>query len=99
MAGPIVCDTIVIHMPLHSVRFDAETEEALEFVCEATGSSVSSALKRGILALREGLAARAAVRPYDIYETIELGPGGYASSPARNAKRAVVDVLRRKHKR
>jgi hypothetical protein len=86
-------------MALHSVRFDEETEGALLDVCEATGFSVSLALKRGVLALREGLAATKVARPFDIYKTIDLGPGGYAGAASRNAKRAVVDVIKRKHGR
>jgi hypothetical protein len=86
-------------MSLHSVRFDEDTEEALEDVCEAAGISVSLALKRGIIALRDGLAATKSSRPFEIYETIDLGPGGYAKAPARHAKRAIADILRRKHKR
>jgi hypothetical protein len=89
----------VIHMALHSVRFDEETEEALGDVCEASGISVSLALKRGILALRDELSSNKTARPFDVYKTIDLGPGGYATSPTRNAKRAVVDVIRRKHRR
>jgi hypothetical protein len=86
-------------MSLHSVRFDEDTEEALEDVCGAAGVSVSVALKQGILALRVGLAAAKSSRPFEIYEKINLGPGGYAKASARNAKRAVADILRRKHKR
>jgi hypothetical protein len=86
-------------MPLHSVRFDEDTEEALEDVCEATGFSVSQALKRGILALRDGLATAKPSRPFDVYMTIDLGPGGYALAPARNAKQAVAQILKRKYKR
>jgi hypothetical protein len=92
----------VIHlyykMPLHSVRFDDETEEILEQVCEATGESVSAALKRGILALRDRLVAKRA-NPYEVYRLLDLGPGGYATAPARRAKREVGPVIRRKHGR
>jgi hypothetical protein len=82
-------------MPLHSVRFDDETERALEEVCAATGASVSVALKRGVLALR----ARLATRPYDVYASLDLGPGGYAAVPARRAKAGVAAVIRRRGKR
>ena len=86
-------------MPLHSVRFDEETEEALEQVCEATGASVSVALKRGILVLRKGLAMAPARRAFDVYRTLDLGPGGYAQAPARRAKHAVAAIIRGKHHR
>lgn len=86
-------------MPLHSVRFDEQTEEALEEVCEVTGASVSVALKRGIVALRDGLVAKPARRPIQIYETLDLGPGGNARAPARKAKQAMRELMRQKHRR
>jgi hypothetical protein len=86
-------------MPLHSVRFDDETEEALEQVCEATGASISVALKRGVLVLRDGLASVATTRPFDIYRALDLGPGGYARAPARRAKQALGEIISRKRKR
>jgi hypothetical protein len=82
-------------MRIRKVRFDQDTEKALQEVCRATGISVSLALKRGIRALRSGLAATTSSSPFEIYETIDLGPGGYAKASARNAKSAVIDVLRR----
>ncbi len=86
-------------MPLHSVRFDEETEEALEQVREATGASVSAALKHGIVTLRDGLATKKTARPYDIYRSLDLGRGGYAQAPARLAKRVLGDIIRKKHRR
>ncbi|HET6285027.1 MAG TPA: hypothetical protein VFH73_28980 [Polyangia bacterium] len=86
-------------MPSHSVRFDEETEEALEHVCKASGTSVSVVLKRGVLALRDGLASAKTTKPFDIYRALDLGPGGYAQAPAPHAKRAVAEIIRRKHGR
>jgi hypothetical protein len=83
-------------MPLHSVRFDDEAEAALEEVCEATGASVSTVLKRGVIALRDGIESR---RPFEVFRLLDLGPGGYAKAPARGAKRAVGEVVRKKHRR
>jgi hypothetical protein len=86
-------------MPLHSVRFDDETEDALEHVCEATGTSVSVVLKRGVLALRDGLASAKTTKPFDVYSALDLGPGGYAQAPARRAKQSVAEIIRKKHGR
>jgi hypothetical protein len=86
-------------MPLHSVRFDEETEEALNRVCEAMGASRSDVLKKGVMALARKLAANATSRPFDIYRTIDLGSGGYARAPARKAKQAIRTVIRAKHER
>ena len=86
-------------MPLHSVRLDEETEEALSRVCDATGASVSQVVKSGIVALSERLIRRAAVRPFDLYQRLDLGPGGHARAPARRAKQAIREILKRKHGR
>ena len=37
--------------------------------------------------------------PYSIYRELDLGEGGYAVAPARAAKSAIGDIIRRKHKR
>ena len=86
-------------MPLHSVRFDDETEQALEEVCEATGESVSVTLKKGVFALRDGLVPKPTRKPFHLYQTLDLGPGGYARAPARRAKQAMRELLRRKHRK
>jgi hypothetical protein len=86
-------------MPLHSVRFDAEAEAALLLVCDATNSSPSEVLQRGVLALAKGLGRKAQPRPFEIYEKLDLGPGGYARAPARQAKPALAALIRKKHLR
>jgi hypothetical protein len=35
-------------------------------------------------------------KPYDIYRELDLGAGGYAIAPAREAKSAVAGIIRRK---
>jgi len=42
---------------------------------------------------------QASRKPYDIYRELDLGGGGYASAPAREAKSAVAALIRRKHNR
>jgi hypothetical protein len=85
-------------MPLHSVRFDEETESALARIREATGASASEVMKRGVVALSDRLVRKAIVRPFDVYQKLDLGPGGYARAPARKAKGALKAILQRKHK-
>ncbi len=72
---------------------------ALADVQRATGTSVSGALKRGLVAARDALRRESSVTPFDVYRAIDLGPGGYARAPARQAKRAVRALLRRKRSR
>ena len=92
----------VIHtyyMPLHSVRFDDEAEAALALVCDSTGSSPSEVLQRGVVALAKGLRRKPPSHPFEIYRKLDLGPGGYARAPARQAKAALDGLIRRKHQR
>ena len=83
-------------MGTRTVRLDEETEQTLGEIREITGLSVSDALKRGLIALRKDLAKDASTTPYDVYASLDLGPGGYSNGPARDAKGAVREVLRRK---
>jgi hypothetical protein len=95
-AAPVIHLSYIV--PLHSVRFDDETEAALMRVRNATGASASEVMKEGVVALSDRLARQATVRPFDIYRKLDVGPGGYARAPARNAKRGLKAILRRKHK-
>ncbi|MGI9304958.1 MAG: hypothetical protein ACR2RB_19970 [Gammaproteobacteria bacterium] len=84
-------------MGTRTVRLDEEAEKTLEEIKRATGMSVSSALKRGLIALREEIAQRPpAEAPYDIYETLDLGPGGYANASSGRTRDGVRDAIRRK---
>ena len=38
-------------------------------------------------------------KPYAIFRQLDLGAGGYALAPARDAKSAIAEVMRRKHAR
>jgi hypothetical protein len=78
---------------------DAESERALSEIRQRAGLSVSGALKRGLVAVREALRSEAAASPYEIYRTIDLGPGGYARMAARRAKAGVGAVLRARSRR
>ena len=86
-------------MGTRTVRLDDETEKTLEEITRVTGLSVSAALKKGLIALREEVARNASASPYEIYEQLDLGVGGYAIAAARDAKQAVRKAIGRKHKR
>lgn len=75
---------------------EAETTTRLRHI---TGSSISELLKRGLAAYEAQALAEASRRPYDIYRELDLGPGGEATAPARDAKTAVADAVRNKHRR
>ena len=85
-------------MATRTVRLDDESERALTEIRRATGLSVSAVLKHGVVAAREALRSQPAVNPFEVYRSIDLGPGGYARAPARRAKTAVREILRRKRR-
>ena len=83
---------------MRTVRLDDDAERALERLRKLTGLSISEVLKRG-LAAYEQLASRGGqVRPYDIYARLDLGAGGWSIGAASEAKRAVRQAIRRKHR-
>lgn len=86
-------------MGIRTVRLDDETEKALEQIVTATGLSVSGAMKKGLLVLRNEVAREAERVPYDIYKELDLGPGGDAIAPATQTRRGVRTALRRKLRR
>jgi hypothetical protein len=86
-------------MATRTVRLDDESEGLLKELQRSTGQSVSTVLKRGLVALRESMRESTASHPYRVYELLDLGPGGYARVPARKAKQGVRAVLERKRAR
>lgn len=86
-------------MATRTVRLDDEAERTLKEVQDATGLAISEALKRGLRSLRDQVRTEASKRPYDVYATLDLGQGGYASVPSTEVKRGVREALRKKHRR
>ncbi len=86
-------------MGIRTVRLDEETEKALEQIVKVTGLSVSAAMKKGLLVLRNEVTQEAQRVPYDIYKELDLGPGGYAIAPATQTHRGVQAAIRRKLRR
>jgi hypothetical protein len=86
-------------MAVRTVRLDDETEDVLRRLMKQTGLSVSQALKRGLLALRNETTRQARRPAYEIYRRLDLGPGGYAIAPASKTRAGVVEAIRRKHRR
>ncbi len=83
-------------MATRTVRLDAEAEKALREVREATRVPISEALKRGLRSLREQVRREAGRTPYDVYQELDLGPGGYAIAPSTETRRGVRQALKRK---
>jgi hypothetical protein len=86
-------------MGIRTVRLDEEAEKALAEIVSVTGLSVSAAMKKGLLVLRKDMAREAQRVPYDIYQELDLGPGGYAVAPATRTRLGVRTAIRRKLRR
>jgi hypothetical protein len=77
---------------------DKEAERLLSEIRRQTGTTISGALKRGLEIAARELRERDTTRPFEVYRTLDLGHGGYAKAPARRAKQAVRQLLRRKRR-
>ena len=86
-------------MATRTVRLDAEAEKALQEVQAATGLPISEALKRGLRSLQEQVRREAGRLPYDVYQELDLGPGGYAVAPSTDTRRGVRQALKKKLRR
>lgn len=81
-----------------TVHLDAEAEAVLEEIRRRTGMSISEALKMGLLALQRRLSEPRRTA-WEVYEKIDLGPGGYAAAAAVDVKKALRKIIGRKHRR
>ncbi len=86
-------------MGTRTVRLDEEAERTLDRVRTMTGLSISEALKQGLSAYENVILEQAQRNPYAIFRQLDLGVGGYALAPARDAKSAIAEVIRRKRSR
>lgn len=86
-------------MGTRTVRLDEQTERILQKLRRSSGLSISEVLKRGVQVYSEQLGSRAEISPYEIFCRIDLGAGGWAAVPAREAKSAVREAIMRKHRR
>lgn len=83
-------------MGTRTVRLDEETEKVLQRLRKTTGLSISEVLKRGVRAFEEH-AVREPAAAYEVFRRMDLGAGGSAEAPARQAKQSVRRVIARKH--
>jgi hypothetical protein len=83
-------------MPTRTVKLDDEAERILDQLVQTTGLSISAIFKQGLIALRERLAKTTGRSAYEIYEELDLGPGGYAIAPSTETRLGVREALRRK---
>jgi hypothetical protein len=86
-------------MSTRTVRLDEEAEQTLARLRDMTDLSISEVLKQGLNAFEAAQLAEAGRTPFDVFRRLDLGKGGYAAAPAREAKSAIAATLRRKHDR
>ncbi|MEQ1574465.1 MAG: hypothetical protein ABL993_09490 [Vicinamibacterales bacterium] len=82
-----------------TVRLDEEAEAALQQIRDATGLPISEALKQGLQSLRRRVGEESGRRPYDLYQQLDLGAGGYAIAPSTDTRGGVATALRKKFRR
>jgi hypothetical protein len=83
-------------MAIRTVRLDDEAEATLRQIRETTGLPISEVLKQGLRSLKQQVRDVSRQRPYDFYERLDLGPGGYANAPSTETRRGVATALRKK---
>ena len=86
-------------MSIRTVRLDEDAESTLATLRQRTGLSISEVFKRGLEAYAASTNNEVAKTPYEVYRRLDLGCGGYALAPARLAKAAAAEMVRRKHGR
>lgn len=86
-------------MATRTVRLDTEDERVLEELVRKTNLPVSEVLRRGLRALEKETVETAPRSPFEIYEQLDLGPGGYANRPATESRQGAREAILRKHGR
>lgn len=86
-------------MATRTVRLDDEAEAVLQQIRDVTGLPISEALKQGLQSLKQRVGEESTRRPYDLFQQLDLGPGGYAVAPSTDTRRGVVAALRKKLRR
>jgi hypothetical protein len=84
----------MIEMGNRRIRLDEESERLLKELATEMGVPISEVLRQGLVALRSKRRV-GTTRPFDIYQQLELGPGGYALASSTEIRRGVREALRR----
>jgi hypothetical protein len=86
-------------MATRTVRLDPEAEGLLQEIRRTTGLPISAVLKAGLAALGDQLRAEPLEAPFDVFASLDTGPGGYAMATSTETKAGVRAALERKHRR
>ena len=83
-----------------TVRLDPAAEETLANLRRRTGQSISEVMREALRAYATEVDADVRRHPGAIYRSLGLPrEGEYAVAPARRAKEAVAEIIRKKHGR
>ena len=84
-------------MGTRTIQLDDDAEATLSVLCDQTGLSISEVIKRGLQAYAALVPkVPSAETPYEVFSRLDLGPGGYAIAPAKNAKKAAAQAISKK---
>ena len=83
-------------MATRTVRLDDEAETALKEIRDATGLPISAALKEGLRTLQAQVKQQSARSPYDVYRSLDIGPGDTAVAASTDVRAGVVRAIRKK---
>ncbi len=86
-------------MGSRTVRLDKESEKVLAEIRKNSGLSISAVIKAGLLSFRKDINRTRSTIPYELYEQLDLGPGGYATAPSSQVKQGVKRSIGRKLRR
>lgn len=86
-------------MGIRTVRLDDDAESMLAELRQRTGLSISEIFNRGLQAYASTSPDAGIHTPYETYGKLDLGPGGYAVAPAREAKAHIGGVIAAKHRK
>lgn len=83
-------------MSIRTVQLDDDGGQILDELIEGTGLPASEVVQRGLRILRDHLSEPASPSAWEIYQQLDLGPGGYAVAPSTDSRRGVQEAIRRK---
>lgn len=78
------------------MRLDKEEEAALRQIRDLTGLPISQILKRGVRSFQWGVVEETAQTPYEVFRSLDLGPGGYVPAASTRTSRSVRRAIRKK---
>ena len=86
-------------MATRTIQLDDDGGQILDELVEGTGLTAPEVVRRGLRILRDSLSEPVRPSAWEIYEKLDLGPGGYAVAPSTDSRRSVQEAIRRKHSR